>query len=113
MPKKIILVAHLSVTEVKGRYRNARGAVERGQWHVIWLIAQGRSTSEIAEVTGYSTTWIRTIVHRYNEHGPDGLVDRRRNNQGAEPLLDAEQQRALQIALRGSAPGGGRWTCRK
>ena len=39
-------------------------------------------------VTGYSPTWISKIVWRYNDHGVEGLGDRRHDDPGAAALLD-------------------------
>ncbi|HET8853501.1 MAG TPA: helix-turn-helix domain-containing protein, partial [Ktedonobacteraceae bacterium] len=46
-------------------------------WQIIWLLAQGKTTKAIREVTGYCLAWIRTIAHRYNQDGPGGIGDRR------------------------------------
>ena len=92
------------------RYRAARDPVERGRWQMIRLLVAGRSLREVAEVTGYSTRWVREVVRRYNADGPDGLADGRHANPGAAPLLDAEGRRALDAALAQAPPGGGLWT---
>ena len=81
---------HLGAEEVTVRYRAARDPVERGRWPMIRLLVAGRSLAEVAEVTGYSTRWVREVVRRYNETGPEGLADGRHANPGAAPLLDAE-----------------------
>ncbi|MFT4041385.1 MAG: winged helix-turn-helix domain-containing protein, partial [Thermomicrobiales bacterium] len=59
-----------------------------------------------------SPEWVRLLVHRYNAEGPAALDDGRRRNPGRAPLLDADQQAALRMALGGPAPDGGVWTCR-
>jgi transposase len=102
---------HLDLEEVTARYRAARDPVERGRWQMIRLLVAGRSLAETAEVTGYSTRWVRKVVRRYNERGPEGLADGRHANRGAAPLLDAEGQAALKAALAQPPPAGGRWTC--
>ena len=101
---------HLDLEEVTARYRAARDPVERGRWQMIRLLVAGRSLREVAEVTGYSTRWVREVVRRYNADGPDGLADGRHANPGAAPLLDAEGRRALDAALAQAPPGGGLWT---
>lgn len=67
MNKRISLKAHLSGEQIETRYRKAKDAVERSHWQIIWLLAQGKTAQQIAEVTGYSYDWIRCIVHRYNQ----------------------------------------------
>ena len=104
---------HLDLEEVTARYRAARDPVERGRWQMIRLPVAGRSLREVAEVTGYSTRWVREVVRRYNADGPDGLADGRHANPGAAPLLDAEGRAALEAALEQAPPEGGRWTCAK
>jgi hypothetical protein len=46
-------------------------------------------------------------VKRYNELGIEGLGDRRRYNQGSEPLVNDIHQAHLWQALQGKAPDGG------
>ena len=111
---------HLGTEEVTAGYRAARDPVERGRWQMIRLLVAGRSLADVAEVTGYSTRWVREVVRRYNAAGPDGLAagpdglaDRRHANPGAAPLPDAEGRRALEAALEQAPPGGGLWTCAK
>ena len=102
---------HLGLEELAARYRAARDPIERGRWQMIWLLVAGRPLADVAEVTGYSTRWVREVVRRYNEQGPDGLADRRHANPGAAPLLDADGRAALEAALAEPPPGGGLWTC--
>jgi transposase len=110
MNKRLSVKADLRVDELAQRYRGARDGVERGQWQVIWLLAQGRTCQEVAGVTGYSVPWVRALVHRYNALGAAGMGDRRRQRRGTVYLLTAEQQAALAQALEGAGPDGGLWS---
>ncbi len=110
MNKPITLKVHLSTEALETRYRKAKDGVERSHWHIIWLLAQGKTTKEIAQVTGYCPTWIRTLAHRYNEEGPQGLGDRRHGNPGGTFILSQEQQTRLQQAIDEPAADGGLWT---
>ena len=92
------------------RYRKAKDAVERSHWQIIWLLAQGKTTKEIAQVTGYCPAWIRTLAHRYNDEGPQGLLDRRHSNAGGRFILSLEQQGQLQENLDEPPADGGLWT---
>jgi hypothetical protein len=67
----------------------------------------------VATVTGYSPSWISTIVWRDNDHAIAGLGDRRHDNPGAAPLLDVAQQERLRVALGEPPPDRGQWTGRK
>ncbi len=110
MKKPISVKAHLSIDAIETRYRKAKDGVERSHWHIIWLLAQGKTTKEIALVTGYCPTWIRTLAHRYNDAGPQGLGDRRHANPGGTFILSQEQQAQLQQALDEPPTDGGLWT---
>jgi transposase len=113
MKKPITVKPHLSLEEVEARYRKAKDAVERSHWQIIWLLAQGKTTKEIKEFTGYCLAWIRTIAHRYNQGGPQALGDRRHSNPGGSFLLSPEQQAQLEQDLENPAPDGGLWTGRQ
>jgi transposase len=87
--------------------------VARSQWQIVWLLAQGEPSERVAAVTGYSLTWVRTVARRYNADGAAGIGDRRHAHRGGRRLLTSEQEAALDPALEGAAPGGGRWTAAK
>jgi transposase len=110
MPTRLSLHAHLAVDEWETRYRRAKDPVARSHGQVIWLLAPGRASAQVAAVTGYTVNWIRTIARRYNQHGPTGLEDRRHRNPGAAGLLSAAQRAALAAALEKPPPDGGVWT---
>ena len=113
MKKPITVKPHLSVEAVEMRYRQAKDPVERSQWQIIWLLAQGKTTKAIREVTGYCLAWIRTIAHRYNQDGPPGISDRRHANPGGSFILSAQLQAQLVAALEEPPSDGGLWTGRK
>lgn len=112
MTQKMVIAPHLTVTELEQRYRGAGDSVARSQWQIVWLLAGGMPTAEVARVTGYSVRWVQEIARRYRA-GPQAIGDRRHGNPGAAPLLTPEQQKQLRHALAGPAPGGGIWTCRQ
>ena len=112
MPKRISISPHLSLDELETRYRQAKAPIERSHYQIIWLLAQGRPTQEVAAVTGYSRNWIYELVWGYNRIGPESLGDGRHQNPGAEPLLTDVQQALLWQALQGPAPDGGLWNGR-
>ncbi|MCT7986648.1 helix-turn-helix domain-containing protein [Laspinema sp. A4] len=112
MPRRITIQPHLSVAELESRYRKSKDPVERTHYQIIWLLAKGLSTEQVAEVTGYCRDWIRQVAHRYNKEGSAGLGDRRHENPGAERLLSPQQETQLWEALQGPAPHGGLWNSR-
>jgi transposase len=73
MPKRISLVPHFTVEELERGYREAKTVVKSRQYQIIKLLAQGKKTEEVQEITGYSRTWIYALVKRYNELGSQGI----------------------------------------
>jgi transposase len=113
MPKRISISPHLSLEELERRYREAEDVVERSHYQIIWLLVKGKSTAEVAEVTGYSRGWIYELVWGYNRQGAETLGDGRHDNRGAAPLMDDIQQANLLEVLQGPSPDGGLWNGRK
>ena len=105
------IAPQLNVDELEQRYRRADDPIARSQWQMVWLLASGLPTGQVARVTGYSVRWVQEIARRYRA-GPQAIGDRRHGNPGASPLLDAAQQEQLRQALAGPAPDGGIWSCR-
>src|SRR5215470_11872380 len=101
MPKRVSIRADLKIEELEQRYRQASDPVARSQWQIVWLLAQGQTSEEVEEATGYSLTWIRTIARRYNADGEQGIGDGRHANRGGPRLLSREQQAELDQALEG------------
>lgn len=110
MAQRITVAPHLSVPELEARERVARDPIERARLQVLRLLAQGRTSAEVAEISGYTQKWVRVLAARYNRRGPDALRDGRHHNPGQRPLLSAEQRRALAAALETSPPEGGLWS---
>jgi transposase len=110
MPRTVKLEDHLSVEELKTRYREARDPVERSHYQILWLLARGESAKGAAEITGYSTRWVSEVVRRYNEGGARAMGDRRHQNPGGRFLLSEDERRELLKALEGPAPDGGLWS---
>lgn len=113
MQKRLAVKPHLSLEEVESHYRQAKDPVARSHWQIVWLLAQGKTTKQIVEYTGYGLSWIRTIAHRYNEGGPHGLGDRRHGNPGAQAILSAELQQQRREEAQSPPVDQGLWTGRK
>lgn len=78
----------------------------------MWLVTrldQPLSATAAAKLVGFTPAWGRAILKRYNAHGPDALINGRRDN-GCDPLLSAEQQAQLFAALQVEPPDGGLWS---
>src|SRR5918997_6428980 len=116
MPKTIKLEPHLNSEEQENRYRKAHDPVLRSHYQILWLISEGKTTTQVMEVTGYSRGWIQQLARRYNASGPEALGDRRHQNPGAREeraLLTAEQREELREALLKPPPDGGMWNSPK
>lgn len=110
MANRLRLAPHLTEAELAERYRSAARPVEQRHWQVIWLLAKGWRTADIAEATDYSVVWVRKLCGRYNADGPEALLDGRRNNPGKAPLLDEVGRAKLKQAIEHEPPpSGGNW----
>lgn len=111
MAQHLRVADHLSSEELKTRYQEAYDPVERTHVQVLYLASLGWRSADIAEATGYTVFWIRKLVRRYNESGPEALEDQRHHNPGQPRLLSPAQEAALDWHLRTSKPpDGGLWT---
>ncbi len=110
MNTPIHLEGHLCTDALEECYRKAKEGVAKSHWQIIWLLSRGKTTQEIADVTGYSARWVRTLVRRYNQQGPQALDDHRHENPGGKSILSEPQLSLLQAALDAPSPDDGLWT---
>lgn len=113
MPKQIKLKEYLSEAELELRYRGSDNPAERSHFQIMWLVSCQKTVKEVETVTGYSGGWIRELIRRYNQAGPEGLADRRKTIAGAPSLLTKELQNELEERLQQPPPDGGQWSGRK
>jgi len=104
------IVEHLSVEELEARYRAAQDATEARHFQAIWLLAQGRTVLEVAEVLAFVPRWVEQLAARYNASGPEALGDRRRRNGRPASLLTPELLAALAERLKRPPEDGGVWS---
>ena len=104
------IVDHLPVEELEARYRAARGATEARHFQAIWLLAQGRTVLETAEVLALVPRWVEQLAARYNTFGPTALGDQRRHNGSTASLLTEDVLSALAKRVRTPPEDGGAWT---
>lgn len=108
---KVTLEPHLSAEELKQRYRACDDPKEARRWHALWLFSTGKSISEVSELVGLHRNWVRTFFKRYNQRGPDAVVDQHSINPGGRAAyLPPAQNHELEQAIAGPAPDGGLWT---
>lgn len=103
---------HINEKEIYERYKKCSNKVERSHWQIIWLMSRTKNplkATEIEELTGFTSDWVRKIVRRYNAKGPEALGDRRKDN-GNEMILSEAQKKELLYLFEGTARDGGLWT---
>ena len=111
MARRIHFQPHLSIDELEHRYRTAKEPNERIWWQILWLLVQRRTATELSAVIGYRAYWIGQIAKRYNEHGSDGMRNRRHTTSyRPAPVLSVEQQEELRAILAEAAARDEHWT---
>src|SRR6202162_4964031 len=78
--------SHLTATELGHRYKTATEPIAKSHLHALWLLARGYSIDQVAGLLSFSTRWVRILIERYNEGGPERLGDQRAHN-GTEPKI--------------------------
>ncbi|MFO1144952.1 MAG: winged helix-turn-helix domain-containing protein [Amaricoccus sp.] len=104
---------HLAVDELQAGYRSSGDATLARHYQVIWLLAQGRTCAEVAELTSFAVRWVEQLLERYNAFGPRSLGDRRRGNGAAATVLTPEVLDKVRERLKARPDDGGVWTSKK
>jgi transposase len=103
---------HLEVSEIESRYKSCESGREKTHWQIIFLAMQSLSSKDIAKIVRYGQRWVEKLIQRYNEEGPNGLLDKRKHNK-SDKLLSPELMNELEKALESPPPDGGLWTSPK
>jgi transposase len=104
------IVDHLPIEELEARYRAADDVTEARHYQAIWLLAQGWTFFEVAEVLAFVPRWVEELAARYNAVGPAALGDQRRRNGRAASLLTEDVLAALAERVRTLPDDGGLWS---
>jgi transposase len=105
-----MIAPHLCAAELERRYETAGEPIAKSHFHALWLLSQGYDIKETAALLSFSTRWVRSLVKRYNEGGPEQLGDQRVHN-GSEPSILTQAALAALKERLGAAPDdGGQWT---
>jgi transposase len=113
--QRLPAVRHRTPRQAWASYRSCRQPAEKVHWHLIWLLRRAdepRTPAQAAAAVGVSVITARAVLKRWNDHGPDGLADRRANNRGKPALTDGPRAE-LFAALKRRPPDGGLWTAPK
>ena len=104
---------HLSVSALEERLKACTDATTARHVQVIWLLAQGHSSSQVSAMTAFGERWIQQVLERYNADGPDVLGDLRRRNGRSATILTSAVLDKLRLRLTEPPPDGGLWSSRK
>jgi len=104
------IASHLSAAELEARYEMAGDPVSKSHFHAIWLLFLGYAAADVAAILSFSVRWVRLLVKRYNEQGPESLEDRRRGNGAAPAILTPDALSSLKERLKTPPDDGGLWT---
>jgi transposase len=107
------VAGHLSLAELQARYRDSQAATLARHYQVIWLLAQGRSCTEVAQLTSLARRWVEELLVRYNRFGPSSLGDRRQRNGVRATILTPAVLDVLRERLKRPPEDGGVWTSKK
>jgi transposase len=107
------VAAHLSLAELQAGYRTSEEAKLARHYQVIWLLAQGRSCAEVAQLTSLARRWVEQLLVRYNAFGPSSLGDRRRGNGTRPTVLTPAVLDVVRERLKSPPEDGGVWTAKK
>jgi transposase len=112
MPPKAHIQPHLSLEDLKTRYRQTQDTTEARRWHLLMLVAGDWTIKQAAQVVGLNYDYAKEIVHRYNDEGPVSVRNRNSDRQPppAKALLTIAQQEELRQALQDPPPDGGQWS---
>ena len=101
---------HLSSAELEARYKAAADPVAKSHFHALWLLSSGYGIAQVAELLSFSTRWIRLLINRYNQDGPEALGDRRAGNGAAPKILTPAALAALKERVKTPPDDGGLWS---
>ena len=93
MASAVKLRTDFSAAELRRLAAGTKNANQSRRLLSLAAVLDGMNRTEAARIGGMDRQTLRDWVHRFNEHGPDGLKDNW--SKGKPPRLSAEQQAAL------------------
>ena len=101
---------HVSAAELEHRYKTASEPIAKSHFHALWLVTRGYSIDQVADLLSFSPRWVRILIKRYNEGGPERLGDQRAHNGTEAKILTPEALAALRKRLKSPPDDGGQWS---
>src|ERR1700750_796305 len=102
-----------AAVDLRGLARKAKDADQVRRLLALAAVYDGEDREAAARIGGMDRQTLRDWVHRFNEHGPDGLINIKPT--GRRPKLSAEQRDVLrELVEAGPDPekdGVVRWRC--
>ncbi len=102
--------AQLSGVELEARYKAAADPICKSHFHALWLLSSGYEVEEVAELLSFSARWVRELIRRYNEGGPQTLGDQRVHNGTKPTILTPAALAALKERIKTPPDDGGLWS---
>ena len=93
MATAVILRTDFSASELRRLAATTRNASQSRRLLSLAAVLDGFNRTHAARIGGMDRQTLRDWVHRFNEHGPDGLLDNW--SKGSLPRLSASQQAEL------------------
>ena len=90
MPASVRLRTDYSAEELRRLAKSAKSVSQGRRLLSIAAVRDGMSRADAARIGGMDRKTLRDWVHRFNEAGPDGLLDHW--SKGPAPRLSAAQQ---------------------
>ena len=98
MKRSTIPNAQKVIIELQEEIRRSKDARYAHRLHAVLLVAQGMSSSEVAQLLGNGVRTVQLWVHRLKDEGLQGLQDKPRP--GRPPKLAEEQLSEISSVLR-------------
>ena len=93
MPKALTLRSDFSASELRLLAKRSKDNNQSRRLLSLAAVVDGMSRTDAARIGGMDRQTLRDWVHRFNQFGPDGLLDRHAG--GVEPRLSAERNAEL------------------
>ena len=107
MPSAVSVRTDFSAGELRRLAATTKNANQSRRLLSMAAVLDGMNRTEAARIGGMDRQTLRDWVHRFNEHGPDGLKDTW--SKGNPPRLSPEQQAELAQARRDRPRSGRAW----